>query len=210
MTPTNQPQPSTADLLRFADLIQGYARRLENLATWRDVLQRDCDAQAAGEHLAMAALLRSIQASRADGLDGDGHFVIICHMAEDHAETIFDTDPELKELSAKMKAVEQREGLTELDGFDPDDPETPADWKAFNDQWHGRFQEVEKIREDRLIGWLRRHGEIDMAELYLNDRAEYDRRREAGREEVHGPLPDLNTDIGEGDTGVTEVVTEGK
>jgi len=206
MKTTNQPQPGTADLLLFADLIQGQARRLENLATWRNVLQRNFNAQAAGEHLGMAVLLREIQALRFAGTETDVGFFIVCQMAERHAETIFDTDQELNELSAKIRAIEKREGLSEFDEFIPDHPKTPADWKASNVESNRRYQEVEKINDDRVVGWLRRHGETVMADLYLNDRAAFDRRREAGRLLVFGPLPDKNTDTMRGDTGLTQVV----
>jgi hypothetical protein len=201
-----QPQPGAADLLLFADSIQGCARRLENLATWKDVLTQNEDAKAAGEHLERTALLREIQASRFAGIDTDIGFFVVSHMAERHAETIFETDRELNELSAKIRAIEKREGLGELAEFDPDHPDTPADWKALNAKSNRRFQEVEIIEDARIIGWLRRHGETDMANLYANDRAAFDRRREAGRCKIYGPMPDTNADIGEGDTGLTEVV----
>lgn len=197
----------TQVLLPLADRIQGHARRLENLATWRDVLQRHSGAQAAGEQLGMTALLRDIQASRFAGTETDVGFFIVCQMAERHAETVFDTDQALNELSAKLRAVEQREGLDESDEFIPDHPKTPADWKALNTQWHDRFQEVEKIRDDRIIRWLRRHGETEMADLYANDRAAFDRRREAGRLLVFGPLRGKNTDTRQRDTGLTQVVS---
>ena len=181
MKTSNQPRPDAAELLLFADLIQGYARRLDNLATWRDTLLRNSDAQAAGEHLGMAALLREIQALRFAGIDTDVSFFIVCHMAERHAESIFETDRKLNELSAKIRAIEQREGLDELDEFDPDHPETPPDWKVLDAKSNRRFQAVEKIERERVIGWLRCHGELDMADLFANDRAAFDRRR-AGRE----------------------------
>jgi hypothetical protein len=201
-------QLGTSDALLFADLMLGHARRLENLATWRDVLQRNSDARAAGEHLGMAALLRDIQASRFGGTETDAGFFIVCHMAEHHAETIFDADTELNELSAKIRAIEQREGLSEFDEFIPG--HEPADWQALNDQWKGRFQEVEKIHDDRIIHWLRRYGETDMATLYTNDRAAFDRRREAGRCKFFGPMLDIINDATQGDTGLTEVVTGDK
>jgi hypothetical protein len=205
-----QSQHSAAALLPLADMIQGYARRLENLATWRDTLLRNSDAQAAGEHLGMAALLREIQALRFAGVDADVGFFIVCHMAERHAETIFETDRKLNELSAKLRAIEKREGLGELDEFDPDHPETPADWKVLDAKSNRRFEAVEKIEHDRIIGWLRRHGEFDMADLFANDREAFEDRREAGRCKVHGPMPDLNAAIGAGDAGLTEVVTNDK
>ncbi|HEY5504004.1 MAG TPA: hypothetical protein VIK28_02510, partial [Sedimentisphaerales bacterium] len=100
----------------------------------------------------------------------------------------------------------KREGLSEFDEFDPDHPETPADWKALDAESNRRYHEVEKIRDDRFVRWLRRHGELDMADLYVNDRAAFDRRREAGRCIIFGPLPGKNTDTMQGDTGLTQVV----
>jgi hypothetical protein len=208
MKTSSQPRPGAAELLLFADLIQGYARRLENLATWRDTLLRNSDAQAAGEHLCMAALLREIQALRFAGIDTDVGFFIVCHMAERHAESIFETDRKLNELSAKIRAIEQREGLDELDEFDPDHPETPADWKVLDAKSNRRFQAVEKIERERIIGWLRCHGELDMADLFATDRAAFDRRREAGRCKLFGPMPEIITAAMQGDTGVTQVVSQ--
>jgi len=208
MKTSNQPRSGAAALLLFADMIQGYARRLENMATWRDTLLRNSDAQAAGEHLGMAALLREIQALRFAGIDTDVGFFIVCHMAERHAESIFETDRKLNELSAKIRAIEQREGLDELDEFDPDHPETPADWKVLDAKSNRRFQAVEKLERERIIGWLRRHGETEMAELFTNDRAAFDRRREAGRCKLFGPMPDIITAATQGDTGVTQVVSQ--
>jgi hypothetical protein len=111
-------------------------------------------------------------------------------------------------LSAKIRAIERREGLSEFDEFIPG--HEPADWQALNNQWRGRFQEVEKIHDDRVIHWLRRHGETEMAELFANDRAAFDRRREVGRCKVFGPMPDINADAMPGDTGSSEVVTGDK
>jgi len=198
--------PAQTDLLLFADSIQGHARRLKNLATWNDVLQQNAAAKAAGEPPDTTTLLRVFQASRFNVIDNDVGFFIVCLMAESHAENIFETDRELNELRGKIRAIEKREGLGELDEFDPDHPETPADWKTLNGKSNRRFQAVEKIRDARFIRWLRRHGELDMADLFANDRAAYDRRREAGRCKLFGPMPDIITAATEGDTGLTEVV----
>jgi hypothetical protein len=128
-------------------------------------------------------------------------------MAERHADTIWDMDPELNELCDEMRAIEEREGLTECDEFDPDDPETPADWKALNAKSNRRYQEVVRISGERFLGWLRRNGENEIADLFLKDRAEYDRRREAGRFLVFGPQPDISAGSGKRDMGVTQVAT---
>jgi hypothetical protein len=207
MKTPRQPQHSAADLLLFADLIQGYARRLENLATWRDVLQRHYYGGEAGE--APHDFIRFLQAWRESGVDKDDvAFFTISWQAEQSADEIFETDTKLNELSARIRAIEQREGLGEFDEFDPDHPETPADWKTLNGKSNRRFQAVEKIRDARFIGWLRRHGELDMADLYANDRAAFDRLREAGRCKLFGPMPDIITAAMQGDTGVTEVISQ--
>ena len=208
--PANISAPDSFDLLRFADSIKGYARRLEILATWRDTHLRNSDAQAAGEPRGRTSLLRGIQVLRFVGKETDVGFFSICLMAERHAETIFQTDATLNKLRAKIHAIEQREGSGELEEFDPDHPDTPADWKALNAKADRRFEELEKIEHDRMIGWLRRHGEFDMADLYANDRDAFERRREAGRCEVHGPLSGPISEANPGDTGVTQVTTTGE
>ena len=207
MKTQNQPRPGAAELLLFADLIQGYARRLENMATWRDVLQRHYYRVEAGE--APHDFIRFLQAWRESGVDKDDvAFFTISWQAEQSADEIFETDAKLNELSAKLRAIEQREGLNELDEFDPDHPETPADWKVLAAKSDRRFKAVEKIERERFIRWLRRHGELDMADLFATNRAAFDRRREAGRCKLFGPMPDLITDTMQGDTGVTEVISQ--
>ena len=206
---SEQSKPSAAALLSLADLIQGYARRLENLATWQDVLRRHYNAVETGE--APHDFIRFQQAWRESGEDKDDvAFFAISWQAERLADEIFETDTKLNDLSAKIRAIEQREGLGELDEFDPDHPETPADWKVLDAKSNRRFQAVEKIRDARFIRWLRRHGELDMADLYANDRAAFDRRREAGRCKLFGPMPEIITDAMQGDTGVTQVVSQNK
>jgi len=203
----NQHRPGAAEFLLFADLIQGHARRLENLATWRDVLQRHYNAVETGEVPHDPS--RFWQAWRESGEDNDDvAFFTISWQAERSADKIFETDTKLNELSTKLRAIEQRECLDELDEFDPDHPETPADWKVLDAKSNRRFQAVEKIRDARFIRWLRLHGELDMADLFANDRSAFDRRREAGRCKLFGPMPDFNTDTMQGDTGVTEVISQ--
>jgi len=197
MKTPNKSQPEAAALLRLADMIQGYARRLEVLATWRDVLLQNSDAKAAGEHLGMADLLRDIQASRFAGVNNDVGFFTICRMAERHADTIFQADAGLDGINSQMKIIRQREDAD----WDLDDPDAPEDYRTLAGHWSRRYVELEQVREARFIAWLSRHGELGMADLYVNDRADFDRRREAGRCEVHGPMPDTITNALQGDTG---------
>ena len=206
MKTPNQPHPDAADLLVFANLIQGHARRLENMGVWQDVQRRSSNAGAEGESRSLAGLIRLVQASRVAENDADKDFLIICLMGESFADTIFENDPELDELHAKMRAVEKRERLPKSYEFDPEHPETPADWKQLNARRHDHFREVERLYDNRFTGWLRRHGETAMADLYLNDRTAFDRRREAARLLVFGPVLEKDTDPVQGDTGLTEVV----
>jgi hypothetical protein len=173
-----------------------------------DMRIRYSSAIADGERAELAAMLRRIQTMRIDwDMDADTAFVVLSVLAEGYAEKIFATDAQLNLLSEKLRAVEQREGLGELDEFDPDHPDTPPDWKALDAESNRRYEEVEHMYQERVVGWLRRHGEFEMAQLYQNDRAEFDRRREAGRCRVYGPLPEETADAQRGDTGVTEVGT---
>jgi hypothetical protein len=70
------------------------------------------------------------------------------------------------------------------------------------------FRLSRNLNDARIIGWLRRHGETEMAELFANDRAAFDRRREAGRCKLFGPMPDIITAATQGDTGLTQVVSQ--
>jgi hypothetical protein len=207
-----KPTPEAQALLRLAGRIQAYARRLENLATWQDRLQRHFAAVEAGEQARDPGAALRLQQARRDSGEGndDRAFFAISWFAETWAESIWDTDPELNELCQKLTAIEQREGLGEFDEFDPDHPETPADWKALNTKSNCRYEEVVRIEDERLVGFLLAHGEPDMADLYASNRAAYDRRREAGRCAVFGPQPDADAETGEGDTGLTQLVAGGQ
>ena len=194
-------KPTASSALLFADLIVGSARRLENLATKQARLERFASAVEAGEAPHDCDLLGAARALRDAGkINDDALFFIVVWRGERSVEDIFETDRELNRLNAKIRAIEKREGLDEFDNFIPDHPDTPADWKVLEAKWNRRYQEVEKIQDARFIRWLRHHGELDMANLFLNDRAAFVRRREAGRCFYFGPLPDINADTGAGDT----------
>ena len=211
MKTPKQNKPGASGALLFADLILGHARRLENLATKRARPERFISAVEAGEAPHDCDLLGEAQAQCAAGkISDDALFFIVSWLAERSVEDVFEKDGELNRLSAKIRAIEKREGLDEFDEFIPDHPDTPAGWKALDAKWKRRYEEVEKIQDARFIRWLRHHGELDMADLFVNDRAAFDRRREAGRCFHFGPLPDINAHTGEGDTGLTEVVTGGE
>ena len=204
-----QTKPTASGALLFADLIVGSARRLENLATKQSRLERFASAVEAGEVPHDCDLLGAARALRDAGkINDDALFFIVVWRGERSVEDVFEKDGELNRLNAKIRAIEKREGLDEFDEFIPG--HEPADWKVLEAKWNRRYQEVEKIQDARFIRWLRHHGELDMADLFVNDRAAFDRRREAGRCLNFGPLPDINADNGEGDTGLTEVVRGGE
>ena len=204
-TNTIPPSPTcAAAFLSLAYRIQSHARRLENLATWRDRLKRHVSAEDGEPAYGGDDFLRLHQACRDSGeRSDDTAFFTISWFAESWAELVSDTDSELKELSDQLKAIEQREGLTEFDEFDPNHPETPVDWKALAAKLTRRWHELERLRDSRVVRFLLAHGETDMADLYANDRAAYDCRREAARLLIFGPLPDTDADTTQGDTGLT-------
>jgi hypothetical protein len=203
-----QPKPGASNALLFAELMLGYAHQLESLATDFARLERRVIADEAGEVLLNreGELLRMVQAQRADGrITDDAQFFIIAWLAEKSVEDMHDTDRELKRLNAKMRAIEKREGFVdELDEFIRG--QEPADWKALEIKWCRRYQAVEEIVREGITRWLRQHGEFDMADLSVNDRAAFDSRREAGRCFIFGPFPEISADTSAGDTAITSVV----
>lgn len=81
-------------------------------------------------------------------------------------------DPELIAINAKLDTIKKREGLTEDESWYAD--EGPEDWKELNRQWERRSDEIE-------VELMRSFGEGELADLYLNNQAEFMRLHEAGR-----------------------------
>jgi len=79
-----------------------------------------------------------------------------------------------------MDAIEAREGLGHLEFWKIG--EGPDDWNQLQEQADHRL-------DDLLVKAFRYFGEDTLADLYMNDRDEYDRRMEAGSRIVFGPLP---------------------
>ena len=84
-------------------------------------------------------------------------------------------------LWSKMEAIKVREGLLEDDDWD--EGEGPADYQAL-------YTEFFTLYDRFLTDTMRRLGEAEMAALYANNRAEYDRLYELGSQAVHGSIPD--------------------
>jgi hypothetical protein len=116
---TKQTKPGASGALLFADMMIGYSRRLENLATKQARLERFASAVEAGEVPHDCDLLGAARALRDAGkINDDALFFIVSWLAERSVEDVFEKDGELNRLNAKIRAIEQREGLDELDEFD--------------------------------------------------------------------------------------------
>ena len=82
-------------------------------------------------------------------------------------------DPILDEITKKIEAIEEREGLEEDEHFLPDNPDTPEDYQAQSIEFDARRS---MIVAEVMIGY----GESDMAEKYLNNPMGYKRLYYAG------------------------------
>lgn len=77
------------------------------------------------------------------------------------------------EVRRRIKKIERRHGVK--DGLLPwRVGKGPAEWEDAN-------REYDRIAGQILADALRRHGAADMADMFLGDTAEFDRRREIGR-----------------------------
>ena len=79
---------------------------------------------------------------------------------------------ELEDISSRIKAIEEREGLGDLEYWPRG--EGPEDWNHLNNQY-------EKIADVKFEEALREFALDDMADLYHTDREAYDAHREQGR-----------------------------
>lgn len=79
---------------------------------------------------------------------------------------------ELEDLSSRIQAIEEREGLGDLEYWPRG--AGPEDWNHLSKQY-------ETIVDAKFEEALREFGLNDMANLYHNDRDEYDAQREQGR-----------------------------
>lgn len=81
-------------------------------------------------------------------------------------------DEDLVDISAKIDAIHQREGLEE--GTTWTIGNGPADWEELNNRYDG-------ILDKKFEETLREYGLIDIADLYRDDRESYYAKREEGR-----------------------------
>ena len=88
---------------------------------------------------------------------------------------LYDKEPR-KGLYKKWDAIKKREGLEEDEDFLEGDE--PKDLLAV-------MKKLDQLADALYTGLMRKYGEDEMAELWLHNKAEYDRRREAGKEMLY-------------------------
>ncbi len=123
-------------------------------------------------------LIKMIQCQRDAGACPPDHFLSVLSRCiesisdgEDLQGPMF-TDPKLKEIHAKIDAIEKREGLKKDEYWKRADG--PEDWQELNHQWERRADEIH-------ADLMRQYGEYEAAALLLNDKEEFRRRHEISR-----------------------------
>ena len=96
-------------------------------------------------------------------------------MDQEATEELYDKEPR-KGLWKKWDAIKKREGLEEDEEFLEGDE--PKDLLPV-------LKKLDQLADVFYTGLMRKYGEAEMAELWLHNRAEYGRRREAGEKMVY-------------------------
>lgn len=96
-------------------------------------------------------------------------------MDQETSGPLYDKEPR-KGLFKKWDAIKKREGLEEDEEFLEGDE--PKDLLPI-------LKKLDQLDATLYTGLMRKYGEDEMAELWLHNRAEYDRRREAGKEMLY-------------------------
>jgi hypothetical protein len=116
------------------------------------------------------------QAIRDSGiLPEDASFYLVSWQVDALAEHAAETT--LRDLDERLSAIEREHGLEEDEIWEPDEapPEYQAVLRQYNDAW-----------DELFAARLEQHGEQALAALFRTDRAEYERRSEAGCLFFHG------------------------
>jgi hypothetical protein len=88
---------------------------------------------------------------------------------------------DLQKLDEQLEAIREAHGLEELERW-PTGQE-PDEYREANEQYIAAY-------DDLYVRMLERHGEHELASLFRQDRAEFDRQQEDGRVFFHGPRND--------------------
>lgn len=96
-------------------------------------------------------------------------------MDQETSGPLYDKEPR-KGLYKKWDAIKKREGLEKDEDFLEGDE--PKDLLAV-------MKKLDQLDDALYTGLMRKYGEDEMAELWLHNKAEYERRREAGKEMLY-------------------------
>jgi len=110
---------------------------------------------------------------------GMGFFVVaksIHRVADDAIVAAMDHEP-LKGIGLRLDAIKKRYGLADEEEWPLG--EAPPECEALLAEWDRAADQV-------IADTFRRFGEHEMADLFLGDRAEFDRRYEEGRRVLFG------------------------
>ena len=144
----------------------------------------------------VSSLFRELQVFRDtsdDSIDPDLIFFGLANGLEKISDyRIFElhNDVRLNELNAKIKEIQEREGLDDDEFFVRGDPDTPEDYQALNIEFEHRIDEIR-------IDILSEFGEDELAELFLNNRMEYVKRYYNGWRVLEKDNPDILKEIDE-------------
>lgn len=122
--------------------------------------------------------VRAAQLARdLDVISEDAALYLVEIFTEEAAARFIDEDPELRDLTARMKRVEDEHGLGEDEAFLVG--QGPPEWEALNRRWNARFDQfhaglLESLDEPAAAAEMRRH------------RERYSQRTAAGWEEMIG------------------------
>jgi hypothetical protein len=123
------------------------------------------------------AIYRAARA--ADSLLTDAGFFLVAWMLD--LLTDQRTDARLRAAGEHLEIVRLKYGLD--DEVCPEFDDLPAEYRE-------PTQRLEAARDALYVSMLKEQGEPGMARLYREDRAQFDRRYEAGRQFFHGPESD--------------------
>ena len=99
-------------------------------------------------------------------------------------------DDRLKELNIKIKKIQEREELDDIERLVPGDPDSPEDYQALNIEFDHRLDE---ILRDIMI----EYSEKELGDLFWDDRKEYIKKYYNGWKVLEKDNPDMLKEIDE-------------
>jgi hypothetical protein len=127
--------------------------------------------------LAFVRLLREHYADGTTGFPSDAYFFAIARSlvfeADDRFEKALISDPELIDISTRMDVIRKQYHLKNDEDFWIDDVDTPEEYK----QLHGA---LDQKAYQFVTAVMLEFEENEMAEIYANNRPDYDRRYDIG------------------------------